>query len=106
MVDVEEGEAPPVGGEEDEEGVNELVDLGEVEDVGVEEDGALCCSFAGGEAEDPGGGGHLRSSGEGAADGHGEREEEDEGIVERGDEAEDQAQRRVGGGPGREETAE
>lgn len=94
VVDVEEGEAVAAG-EEDEGGVDELVDFGEVEDLGPEEDGAGGGS-GGREAEEPGEGGHLCGGGERAADGHGGGEEEEEDVVGDGEEAEE------GGGERRE----
>ncbi|KAL0909019.1 hypothetical protein M5K25_023541 [Dendrobium thyrsiflorum] len=92
VVDVEEGEALAAS-EEDEGGVDELVDFGEVEDLGPEEDGAGG-GGGGRKAEEPSKGGHLGEGGDRAADGHDGREEEEEEVMDGGEEAEE------GGGEG------
>lgn len=100
VVDVEEGQPAGAGtAEEDQEGVAELENLGEVEDVGPEESGPARRGAAGREADrpSPAGIGDLVEDGEGAADGHDEGEKEHGEAVRGGDEAEG------GGGEGREE---
>ncbi|CAN6455119.1 unnamed protein product [Victoria cruziana] len=79
VVDVQERQRLPF--QQDEDGVRELEDLGEVEDVTPEEDGAAGLS-AQREAEKPIDVGHLPGCGKGATDGHDEGEEEEEEVVE------------------------
>ncbi|GAB4847546.1 hypothetical protein Ancab_026605 [Ancistrocladus abbreviatus] len=85
---------------EDKKRVDELQDLREVEDVGPEEERATWRGLGGWEAEDPVRlvVGDLGEGGEGASDGHEEREEEDGEVVEGGEETKDGgAERREGG---------
>ncbi|KAK9286810.1 hypothetical protein L1049_015215 [Liquidambar formosana] len=87
--------------EDDQEGVDEFEEFGEVEDVGPEEEGAAWRGMIGGEAEQPREERGRRGEGEGgegAADGHGEGEEEEGEVVDGGDEAEEGG---VEGGDGR-----
>lgn len=75
---------------EDEEGVEEFVELGEVEDVGPEEDRARGGGgLVEGEAEEVGEGGEGEEGGEGGGEGENEGEEEEDGIVEGGEEVEE-----------------
>lgn len=90
VVHVEEGQPPLAAtGEDDQEGVDEFEEFGEVEDVGPEEDGAIGWGLVDGEAEDVFGVGGLGEGGEGAGEGHGEGEEEEEEIMGGGDGAEE-----------------
>lgn len=87
---MEEGQpALAATGEDDQEGVDEFEEFGEVEDVCPEEDGAIGWGLVDGEAEDVFGVGGLGEGGEGAGEGHGEGEEEEEEVVGGGDGAEE-----------------
>lgn len=88
VVDVEEGEPLEGVTENDQEGVHEFENLGEVEDVGPEKEGP------GGtgvwrETDDPVEVRRVGDDGEGATDSHDEGEEEEGEIVEGGDGFED-----------------
>lgn len=83
VVDVEESETASLG-EEDEECIGKLVELGEVKDVGPEEERTGSGGGGRGEAEEPAGGGEAGGGGEGAASGHGGGEEEEEEVVGEG----------------------
>lgn len=87
VVHVKEGEAAPVSGQDDEKGVDELVYLGEVENVGPEEDGPPRMGGTRRETEDPGRGRHLGGGSHAATGGHEEGKEEEEDVVEGGDDA-------------------
>ncbi|KAJ4963167.1 hypothetical protein NE237_023106 [Protea cynaroides] len=74
--------------EEDKGCIDEFKDLREVEDVSPEEDGTRRWGVRW-EAEDPTDVMHLVSGGDSASDGHGEGEDEEDEVVDGGDEAEE-----------------
>ncbi|KZV27251.1 hypothetical protein F511_04704 [Dorcoceras hygrometricum] len=91
VVHVEEGEPPVTGSaQEDQQGVDEFEDLGEVEHVGPEEGGSSWRGVVEWEANGPAEvvGRRLVEGGEGAADDHEEGEEAEDEVVGGGDEAE------------------
>ena len=81
VVHVEEREPLDGVAEDDEEGVHKLEDLGEVEDVGPEEDGPSGLGVWR-EADDPAEVRCMRHGGEEAAKGHDEGEEQEGGVVD------------------------
>lgn len=86
---MEERQPPVAAGDNDQKGVYKFENLGKVKYVGPEKDGSTWRGLVGWEAEDPTAVGHLGEGGEGAADGHDEREEGEDEVVHNGGEAEE-----------------
>lgn len=68
--------------------VSELEEFGKVEHIGPEEEGPTWRGLIGWEAEDPTAVGHHGEGGEDAPNGHEEGEEDEEEVVDGGDQAE------------------
>lgn len=81
---MEEGQPPSGITDNDQKGVHEFKDLGEVEDVGPEKEGPSGRGMQW-EANDPVEVRSVGEDGEGATDGHDEGEEEEGEVVDGGD---------------------